>query len=587
MKRFCVKFMNQRLGFISVIIILLLTTLMSCSGHRGRTLPSGNTTLDSLKATWNRYNDLGYYDSLICTTRPFFRKALAEADTYALVNSGLYIAQAFMSKENTDSVNKYLDIVSEYSHTLHDARLNALVNNVLGIYQLKMRLDYSRALSYFQKAYRYAEQLDNAENEIILLANIVYIFYIRHDRNGMVYAQKALDISENNRLEDFTRTLSYVLMAQMHYVAGDYARAEKYVALASDVADDSNLLSLVPTLELIHGDLHAVKGTARDCAEADSCYRRALEYKAHAMPGLQTLIYLNYGRLCKNAGERGRALALYRHGLDICNTYGNVECRGELLKEMSDTYYCENEPDSSLAYYRAYHAYADSMDNIRREQDFNRLLMSYQEIEHQNLMQAKELDLLKARKRMLLIASVLAVITVIAIALVVLVRRQKKMYKLLVSQHQKFVQRMNMINETALAEPKEDEVSEEEQKSTLFKELFLKMDNMVRSEKLYCQNDISLERVAEILGTNRTYVSKAINMCAGMTFHKYVNMLRIADATAALSDPQNEKPLKQLADELGFSSVSVFYKTFQRETGCTASIYRKTVKNVQNTCDDS
>ena len=39
---------------------------------------------------------------------------------------------------------------------------------------------------------------------------------------------------------------------------------------------------------------------------------------------------------------------------------------------------------------------------------------------------------------------------------------------------------------------------------------------------------------------------------------------------------------KQLADDIGYNSVTVFSKAFQRETGCTPSIYRKEVRGYKS-----
>lgn len=572
------------------IFYIILFIVINGFGQNNKALFKSEYSLDSLKISWDKYNELGYYDSLIHVTRPFMKDAIAKSDTYAVVYSGLYVAQAFMFKEKVDSVNKYLNIVSDYSFVLDDPKVNAIVNNVLGIYQLKMKLDYSEALSFFQKSYNYVRELKEPENEVVLLANIVYIFYIRNDRNGMVYARQAFDVMKNNELDDFTKTIPYVLMAQMYYVDGNYKDASYFVSIASDMAKKYRLLSLIPTVELLQGDLYVLEANEVGNAKADSCYRCALTHRYQAMPGLQALICLNYGNLCKSRGDFNMALSLYKDGLSVCRNSGNIECREDLLKEISDVYYLENKLDSSLLYYRAFHACVDSIDNVSREQDLNRFLMSYQEMEHQNLMQAKELDLLRVRRKIMSIAFVLIVMSMVALTLIILFRRQRKMYRLLVLQHQKFLQRINCTNESRITESvQEDEDNVEEiQKKVFFKELYAKMDNLMRTEKMYCLHDISLEKVAELMNTNRTYISKAVNMCTGMSFHKYVNMLRIADATMVLSDPRNEKPLKQLADELGFSSVSVFYKTFQRETGCTANIYRKTVqKGVPNSCDDT
>lgn len=95
-----------------------------------------------------------------------------------------------------------------------------------------------------------------------------------------------------------------------------------------------------------------------------------------------------------------------------------------------------------------------------------------------------------------------------------------------------------------------------------------------------------LKRLAELLDTNRTYVSKAVNKYSGMSFSSYLNMYRINEATAVISDPSRSVLLKQLADDLGYNSVTVFSKAFQKETGLMPSRYRKEIMDGGKKEDD-
>ena len=97
----------------------------------------------------------------------------------------------------------------------------------------------------------------------------------------------------------------------------------------------------------------------------------------------------------------------------------------------------------------------------------------------------------------------------------------------------------------------------------------------MEEEKIYRHKDISLASLSDRLNSNKTYISNAINRFSGQSFRDYLASLRIRDAVMVISDPNNTVPLKQLADELGFNSISVFNKTFQKETGLPPGQYRK------------
>ena len=100
----------------------------------------------------------------------------------------------------------------------------------------------------------------------------------------------------------------------------------------------------------------------------------------------------------------------------------------------------------------------------------------------------------------------------------------------------------------------------------------------MRKDKVYKKKSITRDDLAEMLNTNRTYVSRAINRFSGKTFTDYINMWRVIEATIIMADKSNDVPLKQLAEDLGYSSLPVFHRSFQKETGVTAGKYMKELR---------
>lgn len=96
----------------------------------------------------------------------------------------------------------------------------------------------------------------------------------------------------------------------------------------------------------------------------------------------------------------------------------------------------------------------------------------------------------------------------------------------------------------------------------------------MKVDKIFTQKDLSLDKLAEAAGSNRSYVSKAINNVSGMSFYNYVNMHRIREAARIISSG-DDVTFKALADRLGYNSESIFYKAFSKEIGCTPGQYRK------------
>jgi AraC-like DNA-binding protein len=70
---------------------------------------------------------------------------------------------------------------------------------------------------------------------------------------------------------------------------------------------------------------------------------------------------------------------------------------------------------------------------------------------------------------------------------------------------------------------------------------------------------------------------RLINQALGhRNFNSFVNRYRIAEAKAALCDPQQaEVPVLTIALDAGFSSLGPFNRAFKAETGMTPTEFRR------------
>ncbi|MGL5272167.1 MAG: helix-turn-helix domain-containing protein, partial [Phocaeicola sp.] len=112
------------------------------------------------------------------------------------------------------------------------------------------------------------------------------------------------------------------------------------------------------------------------------------------------------------------------------------------------------------------------------------------------------------------------------------------------------------------------------------KNLFLSLEKLMREEKLFKDNFLTKEKVADKLNTNRTYLSQVINEQKGETFTQYINNYRINEAVKVLSDNTIQIPLKALSSELGFNSMTTFYKLFQNHIGMTPTQYKEKARKI-------
>jgi len=87
--------------------------------------------------------------------------------------------------------------------------------------------------------------------------------------------------------------------------------------------------------------------------------------------------------------------------------------------------------------------------------------------------------------------------------------------------------------------------------------------NLVEEKRLYLDPDISVDRVAKMLGTNQAYVSRAVNRELGITFRDYINDLRIEYAKQyMLANPQLKQT--EISEACGFTDAVTFNKRFKQ-----------------------
>jgi len=119
---------------------------------------------------------------------------------------------------------------------------------------------------------------------------------------------------------------------------------------------------------------------------------------------------------------------------------------------------------------------------------------------------------------------------------------------------------------TKIAEKNSDE------KNKSYREIFDYID------KNYTSPDISVNKIADDLGLNRSFVSKVINETTGNSFTDYINGKRIALSKILLQD--KSKTIKDIAEEVGYNYSYYFIRIFKNIEGITPGQYRSNMDNI-------
>lgn len=91
----------------------------------------------------------------------------------------------------------------------------------------------------------------------------------------------------------------------------------------------------------------------------------------------------------------------------------------------------------------------------------------------------------------------------------------------------------------------------------------------------YVQQGMTIKDLADMLHTNRTYLSKFINTTYKTTFRNWITDMRINFAKKRMTE-NPDLLLSDIAESSGFMSLSHFMKTFKEKEGYSPAKWRKT-----------
>lgn len=520
----------------------------------------------------NRYIYAGRQDSVVIDMTPHFYRAISRRDTAVCQLLGASIAQAWLELENRDSVSRYIEMLQPYMAGVDDGSAFIIYHNMLGSFALKYHADYTGALSHYLKVLDNAKRREIIPAQITMLYNIVYIFYIRKDPHCSQYAEMALSLAQTPNMRFFSLITALVAKVKSEYLNKSYAEAGDYLRQAHEATLKYNADYWIPIIYMLQGDILTAE---KQYDKAIRSYEMALGESANSEPSTIISILYNYDCLCQASGRLQKADELYRQALDKCAETGSTEFLVQLLRAMVELHIQTGDIDTVAYYYNELIDKEDKFDFQTGVGDFKNSLFEYSSLQYEYDITRKSLELSENRRTTGLLVFFVSVAALCAAFALLLYARQRRENKCLIAQYEEYRKRLlteNSVNDRTATDHKSD----------IHYALYLKMEQQMKAG-LFREKELTLDRMAEVLGTNRTYVSNALNKVAGISFYGYIDSYRIKEATRILSDSALSEgiSLKQLADDVGYNNIQTFFKAFKRETGVTPGNYKKEVLNLR------
>lgn len=523
--------------------------------------------LDSIRNSMVLLMQKGAYNDIIDISKIIYDRAHKSGRERVVMTSALFIGQSYCMMAMADSMNRYISEALHYAEKYDDAFTISRIYNSLGIYSVINEMDFAKGLRYYHKAMDAAERLDD-DFYLAIKSNLAYVYYYRKDPVGLKYAQEVYNEGKKgtNRFRIYNGAF---VSAYMYFLLEDYPEALRYVEETLEIVDDYYGQTHVYTLM---GDILNAMGDKRG---AKASYLKAFEYYDETEASILVDAFVSYGSFLLETGSIETAIDVLEMGVDFALENSISITRYKLYETISEAYGKLGYNGRALDYYKLFHIESDSIFNVERERSINELRISYEAEKREKELQRKELQLIKERQGRYFLISALAVILIALITFYIYYRRQNKLYLHIVKNYRELKRGAPLVF-ADFQLIKNSEENQDSETDILFKALEEKM----RKERIYRDNDLTADKLASVMNVNRPYLSKVIGKHSNKNYNGYINSYRIQEAVEVLSDRDRDIPLKALSRELGFNSLSVFYAAFKEIIGVSPSKFRENWRKI-------
>lgn len=573
--------MHRNRFFLTIIILHIAILSFSYNTKSQQTLMQKCEESRSL----SQYNNLEHYSSLLLAEGK--KQNDARTQTYAYFYNGL--AKLFNGK-NEESM-KMLNTSYSIATNIGNDSIKALVTNAYGIYHAIVKNNNYVAQQYFFKGLELARKAGHENLQYRIRGNLLTLSHSKGDSLALENAQAVYDYGIRSKDNEQISMGAYYL-AMYYYMHKDYAKAEKYLAVATDTYKRYPYEDIA-SVYVLYSKVYLSKG---NFDKAEEYIKEAVNLaKRFSQGSMEVDAYLAYAEILYKKGQYQSSNEMLAHAISKAEDAGITSKAADCYRIMALNYDKLGNHTKAAEYFEKANTLFIEMAELNMERLSHEQLVM-QQIEQSEVDAAIKQQEIHAQRTFLIMLTIVIVVLIALLAYAVIsYRHRNQLYKSIVRQNTRSIaqqkdmkkqieqltqqlQQATADNATkeemraAKAAEREPASIDEEKMERLYSRLCYLMDN----ERMYAEAQLTRERMAERLDTNRTYLTKIIKEKTGMSYAEFINSYRINEAIRILSDKDKiDYPLKQIWSDLGFSSPSTFFKLFQQAVGITPSVYRK------------
>ena len=505
--------------------------------------------------------------------------------TYALIYQG----QARIMLGKTQEGLQDLLGAKRLAEIQHNDSALCSVYNGLGLYEQNVTCDYYRSLNYYREGCDIAERCGHRLLYCLLVANIAEVLTLRNEEAGLEYAEKCYLLGRQNN-DPYLIYCGAISMARNLCLNRKMEEAWRYTREADRLSkryDFKNRSDIYNT----YGEIALEAG---DYMKAGLYYEQAIREHGFSRAAYVVSTYVGYGRALIAQKKYKSALEKLQIGKEISEKNITSLFRREVYLLLSACYDRLGEPKEALEYYKKYTAESFRLYNEDKERTEKELMVRYETEKRNKELAQKNMLLQKEQNRVMALVGITFVVLIVVLLFYINYRRKNRLYKQIVRESVDWLAKERQFSKRIAEQEKQlqeligkagavdgGRYSGSSLNKDSQQELFGRLERLMQNDQVYKNSLFTREKMAELLGTNRTYLSQTINEQTGLTFTHYMNKYRIEEARRILADPQDDTPIKAIAADLGFSSVTTFYTLFKAVVQMSPDQYRKHARSLR------
>lgn len=482
-------------------------------------------------------------------------------------NLAEYYKKTQNPKEFLLNLTKAEESCRRYNNTIHTGRMFI----GLGVSYLDLGMN-EKANQQFITA---LQQLEKTADSLFLAytyTNIATMYVSPTREKSREYYKKAIEIFKLIKNE---KGAGYAcnLFAQDYLSTKEY---EKAILYFKEAARNNINSSDWQGACFVNNNLAETYLQLNDSANAKKMLEIAGKMSAKASDKLSTATYLNtkgiYFRYIKNYDS---ALVLLKESLKLYRELNIKSLVSDNLLDISETYQQQGNLGEALKHYKLYTSTKDSIENASNAVQIADLQLKYESEKKDSQIKSLLNQSLSSKKGQFYVyGNIIGLFLLLLFALFIFTRYKgsysKRVNSIINPQTNELldIEKPLELYSTAIADKATKPILTTETKQ----QLWLQLKDLIETEGLFLNKELTLAQCARKLNTNTTYLSKVINETTGSNFSCFLNQYRIEEACRLLLNPKTSNmTIEGIAQTVGFNSKSVFNMTFKKYKHVTPS----------------